>query len=501
MTTPDTSLARRSTRGAIWNGLSYIITKTTVLVSTVILARVLSPDDFGLVAVGLLAIGYLELVNDFGIPIAVIQSRDDGVHVANVAFWINVTLGVALTAIGLLSAPAIADFFQDDRATDIVRVLAGSFLISSVGSIHQARLRRRMAFSRLTVPEVAKGVVKGSVSIGLALAGFGVWSLVWGQLAGQLVASILYIVMLPWRPRFDWDPRTGRALIGFGAQITLIGILGTVLRNADYIVIGRILGTRALGLYTLAFRMPQLLVEGISTVVGQVVFPAFSKVQDNPVRLRHGLQRVLTYTMIVTTPLALGLAIIADPFVRVFYGSKWVAAIDVMQLLSVYMLIQVASRSFGEVYKAVGRPGILTRLAVVKLAVTLPLLVIAAPHGIVAVAWAQVAASLVATMLDLVMATRVIGLRPSQLGSAYAPSARAGTVMVTVCLIVMWALRDVSDLVDLIALIAAGAASYIGALACFDRVEFLGMLRIVGFSNKARETTSPDFEANAREEV
>ena len=478
-TDQDDTLTAASAKGALWNGATYALSKALVLVSTIVLARLLVPDDFGLVGIGLLVINYLEIVNDFGVSAAVIQRRDDTDRSADVAFWVNMALGAVLTAIGLVAAPFIADFFQDGRASGIIQALSITFFIGSIGAIHESRLRRELAFRSRLVPELAKGIVKGVVAISFAAAGAGAWSLVWAQLASAVVGSALYWWAMPWRPSFVWDRTIARSLLGFGSQITAVGLLGTVLRNVDYILVGRWLGTRALGLYTLAFRLPQMIVEGVATIVGQVVFPAFSQLQDDPVRLRAALSRVLTVTSLIIVPLGLGIALISDPFIRVFYGPRWEPAISTMQLLAIYMVVQGISRNVGDLYKAIGRPGILTTLAAVKLVVTVPALVIAVPHGIVAVAATQVGAAAFATVLDLAMASRQVDLGWSDIVAMYGPAARAGTAMTIACVGVAAATGDWPSGARLAATVVTGAVSYGAVLWTFDRRHAVDLIALV----------------------
>lgn len=453
----------------LWNAATFGLSKIVILITTIILARLLEPDDFGLLAIGLVVIGYLDFINDFGISAAVIQHDGDPDDTANTAFWMNLVLGGTLAAVGYVAAPLLASFFSEPRATDLIRVLSLSFPITSIGSIHEARLRRELRFSRRVIPEFFKGVAKGAVSITLALLGYGVWSLVWGQLAGALAAALAYWVAYPWLPRRRLDLTTSRSLLGFGSQMTLVGLLGGLHKNLDYLVVGRQLDSRQLGLYTMAFRMPQLLIESIVDISGQVAFPAFARVRTEPTRMRAGLQRMLRLIGIMIVPLGFGVALTADAFVRVFYGAQWVDAIPVMQVLALYMLIQSMSKTCGDVYKAMGRPGILNRLSIVKLAVSLPLLIIAVPHGIVAVAIAQLVSAAVLTTLRLILAARILDLPFVDVITPFIPSTRAGLIMAGACLLVALPLADVSAIIQLLGITVAGAVVYPASLWIFDR--------------------------------
>lgn len=469
MSASGDGIGRASLAGVAWNAATFGLSKLVVLVTTIILARLLEPADFGLLGIGLVVIGYLDFVNDFGVSAAVIQHDGDPDHTADVAFWINLALGVTLAAVGFAVAPFVADFFDEPEATSVVRVLSLSFPITSLGAIHEARLRRELRFGSRVLPEFSKGVAKGAVSITLALLGFGVWSLVWGQLAGAFVAAVGYWIVSAWTPRLRFDGAVTRELLGFGSQMTLVGLLGGLHKNIDYLIVGRALGTRALGLYTMAFRLPQLLIESVVDVTGQVAFPAFARVRRDAARLRSGLRRMLGTVGLVITPLGIGLALTADPFVRIFYGDRWVDAIPVMQLLALYMLVQSLSKTCGDVYKAMGRPGILNRLAIVKLAITVPLLIIAAQDGIVAVAAAQLLSATILTLIRLVLAAHIVGTSFADVVSSFWPALRAGATMTVACLAAWLVVRDAGSFTALVTVTAVGVVTYAGTVWLFDR--------------------------------
>lgn len=484
-------LRRRGISGVLWNTATFGLSKAAVLVTTIILARLLDPSDFGLLAIGLVVIGYLDFVNDFGVSAAVIQSDDDPERTADTAFWLNLALGVALGLVGVGLAGPLAAFFSEPDAQPVIAALSLSFPLTSIGSIHEARLRRELLFRRRVVPELVKGVSKGAVSITMAVAGFGVWSLVWGQLAGTFVAAVAYWFAFPWLPGRRVDRATARNLLGFGSQMTLVGLLGGLHKNVDYLLIGRRLDTDRLGLYSIAFRLPQLLIESIVDVTGQVAFPMFSRVRRHRDRLAAGLRRMLALTGLVLVPLGVGLALIADPFVRIFYGDKWVDAIPVMQVLAIYMLVQSMSKNCGDVYKAMGRPGILNKLSIVKLAVTVPILVVAVPHGIVAVAVGQLISATVLTTIRLGLAARIVGTSFRSVATPFWPPVRAGLVMTGGCVVVQRAMDGAPDAAVLLATVATGFVAYLGTLMVLDRTAMLDHLRTI---RPRRSASPPDRE-------
>lgn len=423
------SVMKATVSGTFWNYGIFAASKGLVFISTIILARILAPDDFGLLALGLLAINYLDTLSDFGVGAALVYRQEDPAKSANVAFTLSVVTGLLLTAAAIVLAPLAGEFFREPRVVPIIRVLSLSFLISAFGSIQQWRIRKEMDFQRRVLPEVGRTFLKGGISVLFALLGFGVWSLVWGQLAGVLGGTILYWWVSPRGLRFDFDRKISRQLLGYGSQMILVGLLGMLHNNADYLIIGRRMSSADLGFYTIAFRIPELIIMNLCFIVSQALFPAYAKLQDNPAALRSGFLSSLSYVSLLTVPIGVGLYLVSPEFILLFYTDRWAPAIPVMQLLSLYALIYSLSFNSGDVYKATGRPAILNQLAVVKLAITLPVLWIAAGHGILYVALGQALVTLLLTFVRLGVASRIIAVRPWEIWQALRPALVGGAVM------------------------------------------------------------------------
>ncbi len=422
-------LARATVSGVAWIYLAFALGKGLVFVSTIILARLLVPADFGLLALGLLAVGILDGLRGLGVGAALIYRKEDPERAASVAFFISLAVGGALTLAVLLGAPLAGSFFQEPRVVPVLRALSVSFLLSALTSVPAALIRKQLAFRRRIVPELGKTAAKGLVSVLLALAGFGVWSLVGGQLAGAAASTLLYWRVCRWRPRLGFDRGIARELLGYGGQIVLIAVLGLVLKNVDYLMIGRRLEASQLGYYTIAFRIPDLFIVSLCAIVSQALFPAFAKLRDDVAALRRGFLAAERYTALITLPVGLGTAIVAPYFVEVFYTIRWAPAIPVMQSLAIYSLLQSLSYNAGDVYKAIGRPGFLNYFGSIRLAVTLPVLWIAAGEGIHWVALGQVAIALAFSAAQLVMVCRLLGVRAAALLNSLRPAAVAAAVM------------------------------------------------------------------------
>src|SRR5438874_1505526 len=200
----------------------------------------------------------------------------------------------------------------------------------SVGTRHYALARRWLDFRSRTAAEFADVFIRGFASIGLAIAGFGAYSLVLGYVIGELALSVTMWVLVPWRPRLRLERRQLTPLLGFGGALTGVDVFAAIQSNADYVFVGRVLGTAALGVYTLAFRLPDLIINNLTIVASTVLFPAFALVEREA--LRHAYLTTIRYTVMLALPLAVGLAILAEPFILAAFGEKWRGAVAPMQV-------------------------------------------------------------------------------------------------------------------------------------------------------------------------
>ncbi len=464
------NLVKATLHGTFWLYAATYSGKILVFISTVILARLLVQEDFGLAGYALIVISFLEVLNDLGIGSAVIYYRDDP-KVLNTAFWLNLATGLALFSITWLVAPLAAAFFNDPRIIPMTRVLGLSFPITALGNIHSALLRKNLTFKRKFVPDITKSFGKGVVSVALALLGFGAWSLVVAQVAGTAVAVIALWLVSPWRPQWQFDRQMARPLLSYGTNIVAVNGLGTFVNQVDYLIVGRVLGAAALGVYTLAFRIPELLVKEFCANAGQVIFPAYAKIRDDQAALSQGFLLTMRYMSLITVPVALGLAAVAQPLVITFFTEKWAEAIPVLAAIAIYTLIRSITFNIGDVYKAQGRPDILTRISLVTAVLLAPGLWWAAAvvGSITAVAWMQVVVASLAGLLNLVVAARMLRTPLRTIIRTFWPSIAAGLVMAVVVRGAVLQMGQFIPLVQLVVGVVLGAVIYGGILWFWQR--------------------------------
>ena len=416
-------LTHAMTRGVVITYGTFAASKAVTFAVTIVIARLLDPSQMGLMALALLVTTYMDAFNEFGISSAVVWFERDDQTTRSTAFWVDQIFGLAATVVVFLLAAPVAGFFDQPALTPVLRVMSVSFVLSSLGSVHNALLQRRFAFRRQIGPEVGSSISKGALSIALVAAGFGVWGLVWGQLLGALVGSVWFILALGWCPTAELDRAVARRMIRYGATVASVTFLAVVLKDVDYVVVGRQLGSHDLGLYTLGFRLPDLAVMGVCYAVSKAMFPTLSRLRADAGSLKRSAMRGLGGLTLVTAPLGALLAVHAHVLVAALYGPAWAQTGSVLRYIALYFVAVSASFVVGDVYKATDRTGILNAIALARLPVSLIALVLAAPHGIVVVAACQLALATTTLVIQLLVACRFTELTARDLVTAFRPAA------------------------------------------------------------------------------
>jgi O-antigen/teichoic acid export membrane protein len=473
-------LAKAAVKGASWTYVAFYSGKFVVLLSTIFLARLLTKSDFGVVGYALTVIGFLDTVKDLGINASLIYHKDD--RVVNTAFWLNIASGATLFAVIWMLAPFVGVFFNDDRAIDVTRILALNFPLASLGATHEALLIKNLAFSKKFVPEFLKAISKGGVSISLAYMGFGPWSLIVGQLTGTIVAVIALWWIVGWRPEFSFNLGFARSLLNFGLSMVAMNIVSVLAQDVDYLLIGRYLGADALGVYTLAFRIPELVILQFCATVAQVIFPIFTKIREDEETLRIGFLETTRYVALVTTPLGVGMALLAEPFVLALFGEKWIEVAPVLQAIAIYSFFLSLGFNAGDIYKAQGRPILLTYISILQLIILTPLMfwAVTGPSDIVVVGWVQVFVSFVISVVYLVVALRMLKVSFGRLASVLKTPVVPAIAMSLSMLGILHLIGEWSVWFQLVIGMFSGGVVYLSALYLFEREIVLQAIRLFG---------------------
>jgi lipopolysaccharide exporter len=408
----------------VWQGASYLVGRGLTFAATVVLARLLVPGEFGLVGLALAFLTFAESAADLGIAQALVYFPRDRRR-SDEALALCLLSSLALVVTGVLTAPLVADFFNKPAVAPMFRVLSLSLLITALRQVPDALLRRELSFRRRAMAEASRALGQGVVSIALALAGLGAWAIVWGYLAGNLTWCVAAWALAGYRPgRGVW--RLTRAMSGpllrYGAPAAGQGLLAALIFDVDYVVVGHFLGAQALGLYTLAFRVPQMLVINVFMLISAVAFPIFSHARHDPERLRSGYLASLRLEAAYGVGVGVALTAAAPMLVPVLFGPHWEASVAPLQALGLYATFRALGFGAVDVYKAIGRPGLAASVSLARLIVLIPTLVAATRFGIEGVAWAQAALAFAFAVFMQSVACRILHIPVRALWSAARPA-------------------------------------------------------------------------------
>ncbi len=356
--------------------------------SLVVLARLLSPKDFGLVGMVTALTGMLTLFRDFGLSAAAVQRPDITTDQHSNLFWINVLLGALLALVTLAAAPAIAAFYDEPRLVGVAAVLGTAFLFNAVGIQHSALLQRQMRFTAMAVIGVASLMASTAIAIGGAAIGYGYWALVASSVAAPLVASIGFWLAAGWVPGMPTRGAGIRSLLHFGGTLTLNNVIAYIALNADKVMVGRFLGVDAIGIYGRAFQFASIPTDSLNGVIGEVAFSALSRLQNEPARLRSFFLTGFSFALGLTLPITIACALFADDIVLVLLGPKWQAATEIVRLLSPTIVVMAVLNPMTWLINSLG----LVRRSVKITLVYAPILILGCvlglPYGTAGVAFA-----------------------------------------------------------------------------------------------------------------
>jgi O-antigen/teichoic acid export membrane protein len=478
----DSQMVRKATHAVAWNYASFFLGKVLLFISIAVLARLLTPDEVGVVALAMVAINYFAVVQDLGLGAALIQRRDSIEEAADTVFTLNLICAVLITVLVFLTAPFVAQYFDEEIITPVLRWLGLTFIIHAFGSIHTVLLRRELDFRKKIIPDLGQSIVKGIVSISLALSGAGVWSLVYGQLVGSTAFVVLAWIVNPWRPRLRLNTPLLRPMLRYGLSVLVGDSLSTAIDNLDYVIVGRMFGQAVLGIYSYAYRLPELLIINNLWVMSAVIFPAYSSFQNNLSDMRRAFLGTVRFIQLLALPICLGLIIAADPLIRVAFGKQWLDVIPVARILAMYALVLSIGYHAGGVYKAIGRPDISVKLSVLTLFILAPCLLIGAQYGLTGVALGHLTAVIIRTFIRLYVAQRLIHCSFRDVLAAIRPAAQSAIGLLLCALPVLLLAQDWPVLIQLLLVTAAGATGYLGALWIFERETILKVAQMIGVS-------------------
>jgi len=366
--TPTGSAGSQIVKSLIWVFSQNVIGRVVTLSMLVILARLIGPEELGLVGIALLTMSGLRSFTNIGLNGALIYQKEENVDSYLDTVWLlEIGRGVLIAGIMLLGSPLVAMLFNEPRAELLVQVLAIAPVVRSLRNPGIVYFDKHLNFHKDFVYKFGVNAVRFVVSVGYALVEPTAWAYVVGFLAGSGTRLGLSYVIHDFRPWFRFDRDAAWELVDYGKWLTGISILTFLTTEADDAFVGWLLGPAALGLYQYAYRFSNAPATEFTQIISRVMFPAFSKMQDDTDRLRNVFLTTFRMTAFVSFPACFGIAAVTPVFVRAFLGPDWTGMILAMQILAGYGLMRAVTKTFGPIWKAIGRPDIIPKLQALRL--------------------------------------------------------------------------------------------------------------------------------------
>lgn len=361
------SLGDKVIKGAVWTSIERFGFLSIQFIANLIMARILMPSDFGIIGILLIFMNIANVLADSGLGAALIQRKSISSIDCNTIFYTNICVGFVLYFLLYICAPIIESFFNHDNLVSYLRIINIIILIDALSSIQNSLLVRSLNFKKIATIKIISALVACSISICLALRGYGVWSLVWQYVIYSISRSILLFFIAKWRPNIQYSFSSLKSLFGYGSKLMFSTFISDLYLNFQALLIGKFLTPKILGYYTQAKQLQQVPVTALTSIVNQVTFPALSKIQDDSARFAFAFKNNITLLAFVNFPLMFLLSAIATPLVSLLYTSKWLPAVPYLQFLCIGFGALLAIHNTNlTALKAIGKSGAVLKLEIIK---------------------------------------------------------------------------------------------------------------------------------------
>lgn len=438
----------------------------------VVLARLLSPSDYGLLGMIMVFTGFASVFVDMGLGSALIQRKHlESTHI-NTVFFMNVAAGSLLSLLMFLAAPLIADFYHNPKLKVISQVVSVNFFLGSLTTVQRSLIAKSLDFKRLSKVDISTNIFSGVVGIFLAYLGFGVWSLVGQNIIARVLGISIIWYLSPWKPRPQFSRAAFKQLFGYSGNLLGFEMLNYWVRNLDNLLIGRYVGTSALGIYTRAYALMLLPISQITSFISKVMFPALSAIQDDLPKVKSLYLRTINIIAFVSFPMMIGLFAVADYFILAVYGEKWRMVIPILQLLCFVGLTQSVTTTIGWIFNSQGKTNIQFKWGIFSSIFRCASFVLGLRWGVEGIATVYLLGTLILMFPALILAGRIINLSLKEILGSLLPTFSVAAVMGITIFGLKLLLAPVihNHLLILLTLSAAGIIMY-GLLASYLKLK------------------------------
>lgn len=394
------SLKDKTIRGVGWSFIDNIASSGITFLVGLILARLLTPEEYGVMAMIAIFIAISDSIIDSGFSNALIRK----VHIEridyNTVFYFNLVISIFLYIVLFLSSPAISIFFREPVLVEVMRVIGWVLIINALAIIPRTIFVRAVNFKTQTKVSLISSISSGGIGIGMAFSGMGVWSLVGQQLSRQILNTFFLWIYCKWQPALEFSVKSFKEMFSFGSRLLFSGLIDTVYKDIYYLIIGRFFTSALLGQYTRAQQFSIIFSSNLTAVVQRVSYPVLSSIQNEPERLREAYRKVIKTTMLVTFACMLGLAAVAKPLIIILIGEKWLPAVGFLQIICFSGMLYPLHAINLNILKVKGRSDLFLKLEIIKKFIAIGPIAIGVFYGIEFMLWSSVFNSFIAYFLN-----------------------------------------------------------------------------------------------------
>ena len=404
-------------KGIFWNALQMIVNQSFSFVLRLVLAKLLLPEQFGVIGMATIFTGFVQILTELGIGAALIQRKEEDLQDSHyhTAFWTGVIWSTILFLImSFIVGPLAAKFYGEPILRTLIPVISIGILLSPMNLVNKAQLTKRMNFKKISNIDNFANIFSGVISLFLAYYGAGVWALAFYSISIIFVVIPFYFQATKWYPKFHWDKKSFKDIFGFGIYTIGTNIINYIISNIDYLLIGKMLSAPLLGAYTLSFVLTDTFRNRLTAVMNNVMYPIYGKNQNDHKTIKNYYLKIVEYNSVIVYPFMVFLIVFAKPFIIFTFGDKWMASVEPLQILAGSVMFSMMVNSNTVLIRGLGLPGLELKLQLVKAVVFIPSLILGVFYwGLVGASWAILLNKVFAVILAQYTFNNLIGIKIS----------------------------------------------------------------------------------------
>ena len=465
---------RNSVLGSFfWKFCERFLNQGITFITSLILARLLTPEDYGTIALVMVFLNLASVFIHSGFSTALIQKKDADETDYSTIFYCSFACSLLIYGVLFLAAPLIADFYSTPSLTAILRIFALNIPMSVFQSVQSAYISKHLLFRKVFFASAANAVISGIVGVGLAFAGFGVWALVYQSLAGTLSTTIIYLFLVPWRPKLAFSKSSAKGMMRYGSRVLAADLSGTFFAEVRSLIIGRVYSSADLAYYNKGQQVPQLLTNNLSSALVSVMFPTFANHCEDLHQVKAMAKRSIRMLSYIMIPCMFGLAAVMKPLILLLFTEKWAQTVPFGQILSIGCFIKLLSDITIQILKAIGRSDVVLGLEVKKKPVYVLLLIVGVNISVLGLALAMLVYDIYAVVVNMYQLHKYISYSLWEQFRDMLAALLLSTVMAVLVLLI----PSFSSLIlTLTVKVLAGAVIYLAGSVIF-RLETFGYLK------------------------